>query len=548
MLICGIKTTHDGGVALIDDGRLVFSVEMEKLRNNERYAKIKDFEIVFELLAQYGYQPRDVDHFVVDGWYKTHKLQKWFGQDFEAQLAPYRRGLLGEDLLQPWQFQVQDLPYLSFTHYAGHVASGYCASPFARAGQDSYVLAWDGWMFPFLYHVDGATRQVTSHGPLFPMIGDSYLQLGQLFEPFDAPIEYPHVLGLAGKIMAYVALGTADPAAVAHIRAVIADSFTQVLAGRTPDDRFHQVGNGVEILRRVKERIALDDVAPQDMLASIHQAFQELLVEGVRTATAGAPGARNLVVVGGCGLNIKWNSALRDSGVFEQVWVPPFPNDSGSAIGTACAAMMTQQERSVLDWDVYSGPALVDSGVLPGWTQTPCTPTELARILHEGDEPVVFLSGRAEIGPRALGHRSILAPAVSLKTKDVLNEVKDREWYRPVAPVCLQDRAPDVFEPGTPDPYMLFEHTVRPQWADKVPAVRHLDGTARLQTVAADQDPVLFELLTAYEHLSGVPVLCNTSANFHGSGFFPDVRSAMQWGRIRLIWSDGVLHTRQESP
>lgn len=134
MLICGVKTTHDGGVALVEDGRLVFSTEMEKLGNNERYAKIKDFATVFELLAEHGYRPEDVDHFVLDGWYKTHKVQSWHGQEFEAVLAPYRRGLLDDDLLRAYPNSVQDLPYLSFTHYAGHVASGYCASPFARAG------------------------------------------------------------------------------------------------------------------------------------------------------------------------------------------------------------------------------------------------------------------------------------------------------------------------------------------------------------------------------------------------------------------------------
>jgi carbamoyltransferase len=249
-------------------------------------------------------------------------------------------------------------------------------------------------------------------------------------------------------------------------------------------------------------------------------------------------------VVGGCGLNIKWNSALRDSGVFDRVWVPPFPNDAGSALGTASAAMLTQTDRASLEWNVYSGPPLNAPEPLPSWEQQPCTVEELARILHEQDEPVVFLHGRAELGPRALGNRSILAPARSAKMKDLLNEYKERASYRPVAPICLEARAPEVFAPGSPDPYMLFDHEVRPEWADRVPAIRHLDGTARLQTVTADENPVVFELLTAYEALSGIPLLCNTSANFNGSGFFPDVRSAMEWGRIRLIWSDGTLYVR----
>jgi len=545
MLICGVKTTHDGGVALIEDGRLVFSTEMEKLGNNPRYAKIKDFATVFDLLTEHGYRPEDIDHFVLDGWYKTHKIQSWHGQEFETVLAPYRRGLLDDDLLRPYPHSIQDLPYLSFTHYAGHVSSGYCASPFARAGQGSYVLSWDGWMFPFLYYVDGTSHKVTNCGPLMPVIGDSYLQLGQLFAPFDEPIEYPHILGLAGKIMAYIALGEVRQDAVEHIDRTIDTAFREVLGERTADDRFYQVGNGIEILKKIKKNVALDGVEPADMLASLHHALGERLVKGVqeKVATAGFPD-RNLVVVGGCGLNIKWNSALRDSAVFDTVWVPPFPNDSGSAIGTACAAMLTQSGQAALEWDVYAGPALKDSAVLPGWREEDCDLRELARLLHENNEPVVFLNGRAEIGPRALGNRSILAPAGLPKMKDLLNEVKDREFYRPVAPICLEEFAPAIFAPGTPDPYMLFDHQVRESFKDRIPAVCHLDGTARLQTVNRDQNEAVFDLLTHYHALSGIPLLCNTSANLKGSGFFPDVRSAMEWGRIRLIWSDGKLFTR----
>lgn len=94
---------------------------------------------------------------------------------------------------------------------------------------------------------------------------------------------------------------------------------------------------------------------------------------------------------------------------------------------------------------------------------------------------------------------------------------------------------------------MLFDHSVRPEWKDRIPAVVHLDGSARLQTVDAD-NPTMHRLLTAYERLTGVPVLCNTSANFKGSGFFPDAASAMRWGQARYVWSEGVLHWTDAAP
>jgi carbamoyltransferase len=156
----------------------------------------------------------------------------------------------------------------------------------------------------------------------------------------------------------------------------------------------------------------------------------------------------------------------------------------------------------------------------------------------------VVLNGRAELGPRALGGRSILAAPVDAAMKDRLNDIKRREPFRPVAPICLEEHAPEIFSPGTPDPYMLFEHDVRPAWVARIPAVLHLDGTARLQTVSPAQDPDLTEILRAYHEVSGVPVLCNTSANFNGSGFFPDVATAIGWDKVDMVWEEGTLYRR----
>jgi carbamoyltransferase len=124
-----------------------------------------------------------------------------------------------------------------------------------------------------------------------------------------------------------------------------------------------------------------------------------------------------------------------------------------------------------------------------------------------------------------------------------LNEMKQREEYRPVAPVCREHDAPLIFDPGTPDPFMLFDHRVRAEWRDRIPAVMHVDGTARLQTVDGAAEP-LAQILNGYATASGIPVLCNTSANLLGSGFFPDAHSAMEWGQTMYVWSDGTLYRK----
>ncbi|MEU0240450.1 carbamoyltransferase C-terminal domain-containing protein [Nocardiopsis sp. NPDC006198] len=160
---------------------------------------------------------------------------------------------------------------------------------------------------------------------------------------------------------------------------------------------------------------------------------------------------------------------------------------------------------------------------------------------HRDRRPAGGHRGRAETGPRALGNRSILAPATSASMKDRLHEIKDRAPYRPVAPLSLSSRAAEVVTPGCDDRYMLFEHRVRPEWRDRVPAVVHLDGTARLQTIDERSGSASARrILAVYEHFGGIPILRNTSANLNDRGFFPDVASAAEWGRTRYIWSDGL--------
>lgn len=545
MIICGIKTTHDGGVALIDDGRLVFSHEMEKEGNGERYAKIGDLARVFELIREYGYRPEDVNLFALDGWHKTHKVKPWFGQEVEILLAPYRRGLINTDLMTEYHYQVLDLKYTSYHHYAGHVAAAYSTSPFAREGRDCYVMAWDGLMFPHLYHVNTDSADIADLGKVFSMIGDTYYRLAQRFKPFDGVVEFPHILGIAGKVMAFVATSKPSQNAMEHYEEIYLRACSE--HGLDPDAGRDEelLDTGAAVIETMLE--LLDDALepPEVMLASLQTFLQGKITAGLARLLEGQQDV-NMCITGGCGLNIKWNSAVRDLEQIGEVWVPPFANDSGSALGAACCAMLLHTPHRALDWSVYSGPEVQDSEAAEGWIAEECTVEQLAAELHETGRPVVVLQGRAETGPRALGHRSLLAPATDPRMKDHLNDIKDREGYRPVAPVCLESEASEIFAPGGRDPYMLFEHMFRGDWARRVPAVVHLDGSARLQTVSAKDDDFLYELLTSYYEKSGIPVLCNTSANYNRCGFFPDVRSAMEWGGADAVWSNGLLYRRAE--
>ncbi|WP_307198311.1 carbamoyltransferase N-terminal domain-containing protein [Nocardioides zeae] len=559
--------THDGAVALLEDGRLVFSVEVEKVANGIRYSEIEDTKTIVEILAAFGYKPGDVDEWVVDGWDgHEHGSVRIVndGREQEFVVAPYRENDTITNLLEPGArgtlaLGATEVPFVSYVHVAGHLASAYWTSPFV--GEPAFVLIWDGGLFPRLYHV-GSDGRVSLGGAMFPLIGHAYASAAHHFGPFRRDNEATTVddLSVAGKLMAYIALGTPDPA----VRVVLAELFGRHFEGSGEQAQAYRstingVGSNAEPSLRFVHAFYRDlrgavEATDEDVLATVHEFLGDLLVERVSQAVRGwdtaqaGEGPWNLCFVGGCALNIKWNSQLRAQSIFRDVWVPPFPNDSGSAFGAACAHRAARGETSAVAWHVRSGPAVVPSDIPPGWTRSgPVTPAELGRLLHETGEPVVVLYGRAELGPRALGGRSIIAPATNPGTKQLLNDIKKREHYRPVAPICMVDRAPQIFDPGVPDPYMLFDHVVREEWVERIPAILHLDGTARLQTVDGNDDPVLAELLRAYEQASGVPVLCNTSANYNGRGFFPDVRSAAEWGAVSRLWSDGVLYEKEVS-
>src|ERR1700733_7832688 len=548
MKFCGIKATHDGAVAVIEDGRLILSCECEKVDNRPRYSSFEDLAEVEDLLQENGYSLSEMDAVAFDGWHKPNKIRRWRGIELELRLGPYVTGIRSQALVSPTRGQLLDLDYLTFPHYASHVAAAYCTSPFADAGEPALILSWDGLMYPYLYECRGAPTKTQTIGSVFPLIGNAYPVLAGSFPPFDDRAPSLENLGLAGKIMASPALGPPRPDVIAKIAAILREAHAESRASSPfGSDQSFQLEAGVERLQELTPALRLPGVPSTDMIASVDSYMGAALVDGVERALQRMPEApRNLCLTGGTALNINWNRDLRDTGLFDAVWVPPFPNDSGAAIGVPCCTMAPVEGRSAVEWDVFSGPPLREAPHPPGWTAAACSLPQLAGVLNDTGEPVVFLTARAEVGPRALGHRSILAVATDHGMHDRLNDMKERESYRPIAPVCLEEAAPAIFDPGTPDPYMLFNHRVRDPWRDRTPAICHVDGTARLQTVNQGQCPELVELLRAYHDASGIPLLCNTSANFRGCGFFPDVASAMRWGKARYVWSDGTLYERPE--
>lgn len=565
MTFCGIKITHDGGIALIENNELIFSIELEKINNNNRYAGITDLSEIEELLKSKGYTLDQVDHFIIDGWHidrtqnakSTHSIiaTQSSGNPILLPVATYNEESLKEDNLKATIFpnslpvHTKNYTYSSYKHVVGHILSAYCASSFAAKKENSYVLVWDGGQYPRLYYVDAASKKVINKGTLFFLTGTIYGIMGHYFGPYKkTEVErledqqkitlngFFGGLSIAGKIMSYMGEG--------QVNQELLKALPQLYKSNLEISIFFE-HKFCEVIQDFIKDMSCTDA---DILLTIHTFLEHMIIEKLQEKLKKDTYAKeNFCFAGGSALNIKWNSAIRATNLFNDVFVPPFPNDSGSAIGMACAGMWEHTTHTHIEWHPYLGPAIKESEMPEGWMETTCSLEDLAALLHHKNEPVVFLTGCAEIGPRALGNRSLIAAASSPKMKAFLNKVKKRESFRPVAPICLLEDAPTVFDPGCEDPYMLFNHNVIEGWKDKVPAICHIDGSARLQTVApACASKEIRSLLEAYKKISEIPLLCNTSANYNGKGFFADVKSACEWGKLNYVWCDYILYTKNE--
>lgn len=261
--------------------------------------------------------------------------------------------------------------------------------------------------------------------------------------------------------------------------------------------------------------------AHADLASSVQVRLEEVLLE-LAGWLHDCTGDECLTMAGGVALNCVANSRLAAEGPFEHVWVQPAAGDSGTALGAAMFVARSLGDRVApmgsaalgRSW----GDAEIEASVLDARLPYE-TPRDLAGAVADilaGEGVVAWYEGASEYGPRALGHRSLLADPRRSATLSRLNDIKGREQFRPVAPMVPLERAAEIFEGPLPSPYMLFTHRVRPEWATRIPAVVHVDGSARAQTVDRDDEPLLHRLLVAFERRTGVPVLVNTSLNTAG--------------------------------
>jgi hydroxymethyl cephem carbamoyltransferase len=485
MLVLAIKPGHDGSVAVIKDRVLQYSLEGEK-DTFPRYSSVTPMALL-QIAERLDAVP---DIVALGGWAKPKSM------------GPIEVGYFGVDALRTrnMNFFGRQVEFFTSSHERSHIMMAAGMAP-PTTDEFQTVLVWEGVVGGF--YLLNNRAEVVREVPVLTQPGERYSFLFSLADPTFRGGQVSRPDG-AGKLMALAAYGNpndADPEIVKVVDDIMAaDSVMPPPKQRFRDSPLYNAGVESEACKTAAALLT-----------------QRIFDRYLAAAREHLPAGTRLLISGGCGLNCDWNAAWRDVDHFNSVFVPPCTNDSGSAIGTAIDAIAQRTGDPYIEWDVYTGLEFErDTEPDPAcWTRRPLDDNAVAKAIADG-AVIAWVQGRWEIGPRALGHRSLLAEPFHARTKERLNEIKKREDYRPIAPVCRVEDIPSAFKESFEDPYMLYFRHVR---APELGAVTHVDGSARAQTVRERANPELHRLLTSFAELTGIGVMCNTSLNFNGFGF-----------------------------
>ncbi|GAB3417757.1 carbamoyltransferase family protein [Niabella aquatica] len=552
MYTLGINAAfHDSAASLVKDGILIAAAEEERftqIKHGKRPIPFSAYELPYNAinycLKTEGLHLNDVDHIAYS--FDPYLLTSNFTNSFSEIQLPSGSSLNEDTGDTPWESlflsyiinapshlvdgyphhlqknyygsNIQPGHWHFIDHHLSHAASAFLPSPF----QEAAILTIDG-------------RGETATTTFSVGTGTGIRRLKQVNLPHSLGLFYERVTSHLGflhssdeyRVMALASYG--EPRFVNEFRDMITlqnnGSYTI-----SQEDFTHRFG-------AARQRGAPITMHHFDIAHSAQVVLQEAALELVRWAKEETR-MSCLCLAGGVALNCVLNSCIRDSGLFKDIWIQPAAGDAGTALGAALWTDVQlrngQASRDFKMEHAFWGPGYTDEEIehFLKWTKTPYkkmqhVAQETAQLLAQ-DRIIGWFQGRMEFGPRALGGRSILAAPLSPSMQTRLNDLKDREDFRPVAPVVLEEEADHWFEKAHPSPFMLFTHQVRQEAADKIPAVCHVNGSARIQTIRREQNPRYYDTIREFQAITGVPVLVNTSFNSLGKPIVCTPRDALE--------------------
>jgi carbamoyltransferase len=541
MFVLGINAFHGGAsAALVQDGRLLAAVEDERFRRAKYWAGFPSESIKW-CLQQAGISPQDLDHVAISRDPSAHLAQKVLFalrrrpsfaaiKDRVSNMAAVRdvKAAFCRSLgIEPASLRAQ---FHNVEHHRAHMASAFFVSPYEEAA----ILSIDG-MGDFVSTMVGrgsGNRIEVDDSVMFPH------SLGIFFTALTQWLGFPHY-GDEGKVQGLAPYG--EPKYLDEMHKMVRllprggfelnlDYFVHHAQGvdMTWDDGSPTIGTlfsqkVVDLLGEPRQPRTPLTEQHLHVAASMQAMLEQAEFHIVRDAHA-RTGKSALCLAGGVALNSSFNGKILPGTEFSDIYIQPAAGDAGTSVGAAYYVFhqVLGHPRCFEMTHSYTGPAyshqeIRDTLDRRGLGYRDLTDTELHRetagLIREGNV-VGWFQGAAEWGPRALGNRSILADPRRTDMKEILNaRIKHREAFRPFAPSILAEHTAEYFEQSYPDPFMLKVYKVRAEMREKIPAVTHVDGTGRLQTVTADVNPRYSSLIREFGEQTGVPVVVNTSFN-----------------------------------
>jgi len=540
--------SHDSAAALVCDGELVAAAEEERFTRVKHQGGVPRKAVEY-CLESAGLTRDDIDHI---GCYMRPLLRV-------ARRFPYRLAQVARAPLYSSGYMAYELVHnalyvhgmrglrgsnttLHFMeHHPAHAASAFLVSPFDQAALlcldyvGEFAATWQG--------IGRGTSIKRVHSKNYPhSLGVFYSAITDYLGFLRASDEY--------KVMGLASYG--EPEFHDDFRKIVRPQsdggydldLSWFVCHYAPGSRCGYLS------KKFLERFGPPRRKGQPLeqrhmnVAASAQRIVEDVVLGLTRRLHDDTGLGRLCMAGGVALNCAMNGRLLRESPFDAIWVQPAAGDDGIAIGAAFQLhhRLTGAHRSFVMRDARTGPEFGDQAVrqfLEGAKIRYEVPGHLegltAKLLADG-KIVGWFQGRSEFGPRALGARSILADPTRRDMTDLLNKhVKHREDFRPFAPSCLEERAAEYFTGCRRSPFMQFVYPVEAAKRDRVPAITHVDGTARVQTVSEEVDPRYYRLIKEFERLRGVPMVLNTSFNVMGE---PIVNSPAD--AVRCFYTTGM--------
>jgi carbamoyltransferase len=541
MLILGLNMFHaDASAAIVLDGEVTFAIAEERLNRRKHFGGFPALAVK-ACLDAVGAKISDVEHVAV-------------GQDSDANLAKKVRYAIANPAkilnfirLRQRKESMRDVRLLlakaldvdstqlrfqehHLEHHIAHIASAYYCSPWEKAAGFSYDGSGD-FVSTMMARCEGNEIEVLDRVFLPHSLGSLYTMICE----FIGYSQY----GDEGKVMGLAPYG----------KSTYCDEIGKMIAEKDSGFQldlsyFNPLGSNqgmqvmpdgtVRLARHFSDRMEKlfgeprqphTEITPRDMdLAfAVQHRFEEIFFHLLNQLHARVP-LEDLAMAGGCALNSVANGKLFDHTPFRHTYIQPAAGDEGLAIGAALHtyhSVLKQPRRHALTHS-YFGPEFSDSRIQSALLSAGLQGRKLEHsvFLEEVADQIAagnvvgWFQGRMEWGPRALGNRSIVAHPGLPNMKDVLNaRIKHREWFRPFAPSILADKQNEYFEHDHPSPFMLHVYKIRPEKRKDLCAVNHVDDTGRLQTVTREENPMYYDLISAFYRKTGIPVILNTSFN-----------------------------------